>query len=360
MVVSLGIPKPRAMDPLGAKPSVSTRPSSEALIDQHGRTAVDVRISLTDFCNLRCTYCMPAEGMQFLPKADLLSTAEVVRLARIAVHELGAKQLRFTGGEPLTRPDLVEIIEQVAALEPRPDISLTTNAIGFENKAEKLKAAGLDRINISLDSVNADTFNQIARRPLFHRVVAGIEAAREAGFKPIKINAVLQPGINDHEASELLTWCLERGLQLRFIEYMPLDGAGRWEPKAMVTAADVQKQLEEHFRLSPASEPRAGAPAELFDVFSDSRKLGQVGIIASVTRPFCRDCTRTRVTAEGRIRTCLFSHQEVDLLKLLRSDASDQEVADLWRAAQWNKQAGHGMDKADFVQPMRPMSAIGG
>ena len=409
MSIDLGMPKPRAMDPVEEVPSTEGRPATGALIDTYGRTASDLRISLTDFCNLRCTYCMPEAGLQFLKKPQLMSVDEVARFVRIGVEKLGIREVRFTGGEPLTRADLPDIIESVAGLSPRPDISLTTNAIGLEKRAETLVAAGLDRLNISLDSAHSETFEAMTRRPFLHRVLQGIDAARDAGLSPIKINAVLQPGANEHEAAELLAWCLERGLELRFIEYMPLDGAGRWTRERMVTASDVWQLLSPYYVMHPVREARGGAPAEKFDVwhrpavaapgapdtiagelkargidpantdavrsilppapgkpFAEAgerpheQALGTVGIIASVTRPFCADCTRTRLTAEGRVRTCLFSHSETDLLGLMRQGASDEAIAERWRAAQWGKQAGHGMDRSDFVQPERPMSAIGG
>lgn len=382
MPTPLGIPKVRAMDPVAGDLSTEGRPATGALVDTFGRSATDLRVSLTDFCNLRCTYCMPEAGLQFLKRSQLMSVEEVVRFVRIGVEHLGITQVRFTGGEPLTRADLPDIIAGVAALQPRPDISLTTNAIGLDARAESLVRAGLDRVNVSLDSVQAETFETMTRRPLLARVLSGIDAAVAAGLSPIKINAVLQPGVNEAEAPDLLAWCLERGFELRFIEYMPLDGDGRWTRTGMITAGDVFQLLSPRFILRPATEPREGAPAELFDVWPrtasdfqhapgpaepaprDPRPgegpLGRVGIIASVTRPFCAACTRTRLTAEGRVRTCLFSHSETDLLTLMRSGASDEEIAQRWRAAQWGKQAGHGMHRSDFVQPERPMSAIGG
>jgi len=361
--ISLGMPTPRRTDEQTTSlPDTSDRPATSALADRFGREATDLRLSLTDFCNLRCTYCMPASGMTFLKKDQLLSVDEVVRLVRIGVERLGIEQVRFTGGEPLTRPDLEEIIAGVAALPRRPDISLTTNAIGLDHRAEPLRAAGLDRINVSLDSVVSETFERLTRRPLLHRVLAGIDGAREAGLDPIKINAVLLPGVNDHELPDLLDWCLDRGLQLRVIEQMPLDADHIWDRVEMVTAGDVHAMLADRFTLAPVAEARNGAPAELFEVAdtADGRHRGRVGIIASVTRPFCADCRRTRLTAEGRVRTCLFSREETDLRGALRSGAEDEEIAEIWRAAQWGKKAGHGMDREDFVQPERPMSAIGG
>ena len=360
--VALGIPVPRRADPQARSlPDTSDRPGVPGLLDTFGREATDLRVSLTDFCNLRCTYCMPASGMQFLRRHELLSVEEIVRLVRIGVEQLGITQVRFTGGEPLTRMDLDEIIAGVAALTPRPDISLTTNAIGLEVRAQKLADAGLDRINVSLDSVVSETFEKITRRPLLHRVLEGIDGARAAGLTPIKINAVLMPGVNDHELPDLAQWCLDRDLQLRVIEQMPLDADHIWDREQMITAADVHALLAERFVLAPTEEPRNGAPAEKYDVRSPAGDyLGQIGIIASVTRPFCADCRRTRLTAEGSVRTCLFSHEEVGLRDALRSQASDEEIAQIWRAAHWGKAAGHGMWRPDFEQPERPMSAIGG
>ncbi|MFC0675267.1 GTP 3',8-cyclase MoaA [Brachybacterium hainanense] len=361
--VSLGIPRPRTTDPMAVRlPDTTDRPRTPALLDSFGREATDLRISLTDFCNLRCSYCMPASGLTFLRGEALLSTAEIIRMVRIATELLGVTQVRLTGGEPLTRHDLPEIVAGISALPAAPDVSLTTNAIGLESRAAQLRAAGLDRINVSLDSVVSATFERITRRPLLHRVLEGIEAAREAGLAPIKVNAVLLPGVNDHELPDLLDWCLERDLQLRVIEQMPLDADHGWERARMITAADVHALLAPHYRLSPAPVAREGAPAELFDVADPvtGAHRGRMGIIASVTRPFCADCRRTRLTAEGRVRTCLFSHEETDLRGALRAGASDAQIADMWRAAQWGKAAGHGMDSPDFVQPQRPMSAIGG
>ena len=361
--IALGMPRPRATDPTRVDlPDTSDRPDTPALRDRYAREATDLRVSITDFCNLRCTYCMPASGLTFLPKEQTLTAEEIVRMVRIGVELLGIEQVRFTGGEPLTRPDLAEIIAGVAALDPRPDISLTTNAIGLDHRAASLREAGLDRINVSLDSVVSETFERMSRRPLLHRVLAGIEGAREAGLDPIKINAVLLPGVNDHELPDLLDWCLTRDLQLRVIEQMPLDADHIWDRTKMLTAADMHALLADRFTLRPVDEDRNGAPAELFEVtdIASGEHRGRVGIIASVTRPFCADCRRTRLTAEGSVRTCLFSREETDLRSALRSGADDEQIADMWRAAQWGKKPGHGMDRADFVQPDRPMSAIGG
>ncbi|MCM6762637.1 GTP 3',8-cyclase MoaA [Rathayibacter sp. ZW T2_19] len=360
MSTVLGMPgiRPR---PRGAE-LPADRPETPLLIDTHGRAADDLRISLTDRCNLRCTYCMPAEGLPFQPPAALLTRDEIVRLARIAVEQFGVRQIRFTGGEPLLRKDLVDIIRGVAALEPRPEISLTTNAIGLSGRAAALAEAGLDRVNVSLDSICAETFAKVTRRPFLDRVLAGIDALAPAGLKQTKINAVLLPGINDLEAPELLAWALAGGHQLRFIEQMALDADHGWDRATMITAERIRELLSERFALSPHPAPRDGAPAELFDVHAreGGPLLGQVGIIASVTEPFCGDCRRTRLTAEGGVRSCLFSNEETDLLGPMRAGVDDHHVAQLWRGAMWAKPAGHEMNRVGFVQPERTMSAIGG
>jgi cyclic pyranopterin phosphate synthase len=308
---------------------------------------------------------MPAEGLPSAPLASQMRADEIARLAGIAVRQLGVRQVRFTGGEPLLRGDLTDIIACVAALSPRPEISLTTNAIGLSSRASALATAGLDRINVSLDTVHAATFLEVTRRPFLSRVLEGINAAAQAGLRPIKINAVLLRGVNDAEAPELLEWCLERGHELRFIEQMPLDADRAWDRTGMVTAADVRALLSQRFSLSLTNEPRDGAPADVYDVFEGSQHRGRVGIIASVTESFCADCRRTRLTSEGSVRSCLFSHQEVDLLSALRRGASDDDLAELWRDAMWAKPSGHGLNAGGFatdafVQPERTMSAIGG
>jgi cyclic pyranopterin phosphate synthase len=361
MTTALGIPT------LAGRPAqAGPRPEGvSGLLDSWGRVATDLRISLTDRCNLRCTYCMPAEGLPFAPADKLLQAGEIERLARIAVQRLGVRQVRFTGGEPLLRKDLVDIVSRIAALAPRPEISLTTNAIGLASRAAALASAGLDRINVSLDTVHAATFLEVTRRPFLARVLDGIDAASAAGLGPIKINAVLLRGVNDDQAPELLEWCLARGHQLRFIEQMPLDADHSWDRSTMVTAAEIRASLSQHYTLLPTAEPRDGAPAELFEVVADGVVRGRVGIIASVTESFCADCRRTRLTSEGSVRSCLFSHDEVDLLAALRGGGTDDEIATLWRDAMWAKPSGHGLDAGGFdtdafVQPERTMSAIGG
>ncbi|MEV4558871.1 GTP 3',8-cyclase MoaA [Kitasatospora sp. NPDC049285] len=328
------------------------------LLDTYGRQAVDLRVSLTDRCNLRCTYCMPEEGLQWLGKPSLLTDEEIVRLVGLAVAELGVREVRFTGGEPLLRPGLVSIVTACAALTPRPEISLTTNGIGLARVATGLRDAGLDRVNVSLDTLDPETFFALTRRRRHADVLAGLAAAEEAGLRPVKLNAVLMRGVNEHEAAGLLEWCLERGYELRFIEQMPLDAQHGWDRSQMVTAAEILTLLRSRFDLTPEpSSVRGAAPAERWLVDGGPAR---VGVIASVTRPFCRACDRTRLTADGQVRNCLFAEGETDLRGALRAGATDAELAELWRAAMWGKKAGAGIDDPEFLQPQRPMSAIGG
>ena len=336
------------------------------LVDSYGRVASDLRISLTDRCSLRCTYCMPAEGLDWLARADRLDDDEMVRLAGVFVG-LGVTSIRLTGGEPLVHRTLVEVIGRLAALRPRPELSLTTNGISLDRFAAQLPAAGLDRINISLDTLDRDRFRELTRRDRLPDVLAGIAAAAEAGLEPLKINTVLMRGSNLDEAPDLLLWALRHGYQLRFIEHMPLDADHAWSRNSMVTANEILELLELTYRLQPHGQ-RGHAPAERFDVLDGPERASwcttdeppTVGLIASVTRPFCRDCDRLRLTADGQLRTCLFAHSETDLRGALRGGASDAELATIIRDAVSRKQAGHGIDAATFVQPDRTMSAIGG
>jgi cyclic pyranopterin phosphate synthase len=331
------------------------------LVDRYGREATDLRVSLTDRCNLRCTYCMPSEGLPWLPSPTLLTDDEVVRLISVAVGLLGVREVRFTGGEPLIRRGLVSILSRTAALAPRPEISLTTNGIGLTRLAAPLRSAGLDRINVSLDTLRPETFVTLARRDRLDDVVSGLEAAASAGLTPVKVNAVLMRGVNDDEAPALLAWCLERGYELRFIEQMPLDAQHGWRRDTMVTADEILSLLRDAFTLTADDPSRRGsAPAERFLVERGSKRLGTVGVIASVTRPFCGDCDRVRLTADGQVRNCLFAREESDLRTALRSGASDEELAERWRLAVIGKRPGHGIDDPTFLQPTRPMSAIGG
>lgn len=375
MSVQLGMPQPReeAGASLPSDPAARPADAPAGLADRYGRRATDMRLSLTDKCNLRCTYCMPAEGLEWLAKQAVMSADEIVRIVRIGVEQLGVRELRLTGGEPLVRHDLVDIIAALRRNHPALPISMTSNGVGLAKKAAALKAAGLTRINVSLDSLHEETFTQLTRRPFLDQVLAGVDAAWAAGLGPVKLNAVLMRGINDAEAPALLAWALERGYELRFIEQMPLDADHGWTRRNMITAAEIRQLLSSDFVLSPDPRARDGAPAERFEVRrrmagsggSSGPVLGTVGIIASVTEPFCSDCRRTRITAEGKIMSCLFSREEFDLLGLLRSGASDEALARRWQDAMWLKPKAHGMDHVgldapDFVQPDRSMSAIGG
>jgi cyclic pyranopterin phosphate synthase len=331
--------------------------STGALVDTFGRTATDLRVSLTDRCNLRCSYCMPAEGLEWLPDDHTLTDDEVVRLVQIAVEHLGVREVRFTGGEPLVRRGLVDIVRRTSALEPRPETSLTTNALGLSRNATALAEAGLDRVNVSLDTIRREDFVTITRRDRLADVVAGLGAAQAAGLGPVKINAVLLRGINDDQGPELLRWSIRHGYELRFIEQMPLDAQHNWRRDTMVTAEEILRSLEAEFLLQPAGEPRGSAPAEKFLVDGGP---ATVGVIASVTRPFCGDCDRVRLTADGQVRNCLFAREESDLRTAMRAGAGDRELAERWRAAMMTKRPGHGIDDVSFLQPSRPMSAIGG
>ncbi len=351
--VHLGFPRV----PGNRGPSGTPRPEHPGLVDSFGRVATDLRVSLTDRCNLRCTYCMPAEGLDWMPSEQVLSDDELVRLMRIAVEMLGVTDIRLTGGEPLLRPGLEGIIERITALEPRPRVSMTTNGIGLAKRAPGLVAAGLDRINVSLDTIDRERFAGLTRRDRLPHVLAGLAAARDAGLSPVKINSVLMRGYNEHEAVPLLRFALEEGYHLRFIEQMPLDAQHGWNRRDMITAEEILAMLGEAFTLSPFPAPRGGAPAERWLVDGGP---GDVGVIASVTRPFCSACERTRLTADGAVRSCLFSNDETDLRALVRAGARDEEVADAWRDTMWRKLAGHEINEAGFAQPIRPMSAIGG
>ena len=328
------------------------------LSDTYGRVATDLRVSLTDRCNLRCAYCMPAEGLDWLPKPQLLTDNEVVRLIRIGVERLGIREVRFTGGEPLLRRGLTGIVARTAALRPRPELSLTTNGIGLGRTARALREAGLDRVNVSLDTIQPDAFQQLARRDRLADVLDGMAAAAAAGLVPVKVNSVLMRGVNDTEARDLLRFCLDHGYELRFIEQMPLDAQHGWKRAEMVTAEEILAALGREFTLTPDDpRQRGSAPAEAFLVDGGPAR---VGVIASVTRPFCGTCDRVRLTADGQVRNCLFARSESDLRGPLRAGADDAELAAAWRRAVAAKLPGHGINDPSFLQPDRPMSAIGG
>ena len=352
--LAMGMPALRR-DP-AAMPRADDRPEFAGLVDRFGRVARDLRVSLTEKCSLRCTYCMPEQGLPAIAREDLLTAGEIARLVRIAVHELGVTDVRFTGGEPLMRADLTEIIALSSAVAGGASISMTTNAVGLEHRVGELVAAGLTRINISLDTIDRDHFARLTRRDRLPSVLAGIDAAQRAGLTPLKINAVL---MRDTLAGavELLEWSLEHGCRLRFIEQMPLDADEAWARDNMVDAAELLAVLGRRFSLTPHAREDPSAPAEEWLVDGGP---ATVGIIASVTRSFCGECDRTRITAEGTVRSCLFGDDETDLRQLLRGGADDADIARWWRAAMWGKQAGHGIDSRDFVRPARSMGAIGG
>ena len=352
--IGLGIPGVRRA-PSELPPTIG-RPDVAGLIDRFGREARDLRVSITEKCSLRCTYCMPEAGLPPIARNDLLTAVEIARLVGIAVRDLGVRDVRFTGGEPLMRADLVEIIGLSSAVADGASISMTTNGIGLDKRVDELVAAGLTRVNISLDTVDRDHFARLTRRDRLPAVFAGIEAAQRAGVTPLKINAVL---MRDTLAGavDLLEWSIAHGCRLRFIEQMPLDADESWARDNMVPAQELLDILGTRFTLTQPHREDRSAPAEEWIVDGGP---ATVGIIASVTRAFCADCDRTRLTAEGTVRSCLFGDDETDLRALLRNGSSDATIADWWRAAMWGKQAGHGMDRADFSRPLRSMGAIGG
>jgi cyclic pyranopterin phosphate synthase len=330
------------------------------LIDTFGRVHRDIRVSLTDRCNLRCTYCMPHDFAAWMPSEDLLTTDELMTILEVGI-DAGIDEVRLTGGEPLLRPDIVEIVARINSLPNPPKLSLTTNGIRLAALAQPLKDAGLERVNISLDTLSAERFKAMTFRDRFDDVLKGIKSARDADLTPIKINTVLMPGVNDDEAVGLLKWALDEGLKLRFIEQMPLDAGGVWDRSTMVTADDVFHALNPVFSLTPV-EARGSAPAEEFLVNGGPET---VGIIASVTRPFCGSCDRLRLTSDGQLRSCLFATKEMDLRSVLReSDDSDEakraEIALRFGKTVLSKLPGHGINDPSFIQPARPMSAIGG
>ncbi len=366
--VRLGMPTVRVRTPQPlVPPSQESLPDDDRLVDRFSRIATNLRVSLTDRCNLRCTYCMPAEGLDWLPSTQVLTDDEIVRLIRVAVERLGVDEVRFTGGEPLLRPGLEKIVAATVALRTtageRPRTALTTNALGLSHRAEGLRTAGLDRINVSLDTLDAARFARLTHRDRLSDVLAGLDAAVSVGLTPVKVNAVLLRGVNDDEAVPLLRWALGRGLHLRFIEQMPLEPHAAWDRGTLVTAADILAALEPAFSLTPRAPGRRGsAPAETWWARSRDRAVppGPVGIVGSITRPFCGDCDRTRLTADGQMRSCLFARDETDLRTLLRGGADDASIARAWRRAMWSKTPGHGIDDPAFLRPERPMSAIGG
>ena len=325
----------------------------QVMVDAFGRVVRDLRVSVTDRCNFRCLYCMPEDGLPWIPRGELLTRDELVRALRVAVG-LGVRTVRVTGGEPTLRRDLVDVVAAVAALGV--ELSITTNGFLMDRLAEPLRQAGLGRANISLDSLRRDRFQQITRRDALDRVLRGIDATLAAGLRPVKINAVVVRGFNDDELEPMAAWARDLGVELRFIEFMPLDAPGEWTRDQVVPAGEILTRLDRAFGLQ-APDPRGSAPAERYR-YADGR--GAVGIIASVTRAFCAQCDRIRLTADGQVRTCLFATTEHDLRAALRSSPDDEAVAAVYLDAVARKQWGHRINEPDFVQPARGMSQIGG
>jgi len=337
------------------------------LIDSFGRTIRDLRLSITDRCNFRCTYCMPEEGMQWLPRSEVLTFEEFERLSRIFVERFGVDGLRLTGGEPTVRAHLPVLVRKLAQLRvpadsgsplagQKPDLSITTNAATFRVVANELREAGLDRVNISLDTLQPDKFLRITRRDELARVLDGISAAQEAGFAPVKINAVIERGVNDDEIVDLARFGREIGAEVRFIEFMPLDASGHWLHDKVVGQDEIVAKLAATFPLEPVPA-RGAAPADRWRYLDGG---GTVGVIPSVTKPFCGDCDRVRLTAEGQLRTCLFATDEFNLRDLMRADADDDQLAAEIQRAVGLKWAGHQIGQVTFVRPRRTMSQIGG
>jgi GTP 3',8-cyclase len=325
----------------------------EPLVDTFGRAHTDLRISVTDRCNFRCQYCMPAEGMQWLDRSAILSFEEIERIARVLVDRFGIRSIRLTGGEPTVRARLPVLVHKLAALDV--DLALTTNGATLALIADDLRSAGLKRINVSLDTLRADRFRELTRRDELTRVLEGIDAAVAAGFEPVKVNNVLMRGINDDEVEDFLRFGRERGVQIRFIEFMPLDAQGEWSADRVVPASEILERAAQHFEFDPVV--RGHEPAERFRYRDGS---GEFGVIASVTRPFCESCDRIRLTAEGQLRNCLFALGHVDLRALLRGGGTDDDIAEAVKGEVHRKWAGHAIGQVHFIRPSKSMSQIGG
>jgi len=327
------------------------------LVDSFGRVHTSLRISVTDRCNIRCFYCMPNENVRFRPRHEILTFEEITRFVSV-VSQMGVHRLRLTGGEPLVRSDLSRLVKMLAALPGVDDLALTTNGILLSEQAALLRSAGLERVNISLDTLSEEVFQKISRREGLDRVLAGIAAAQLVGFKHIRLNAIAIHGLTEEEIVPLARFARERGLELRFIEYMPLDAEQHWQAADVLDGQAIRRILEAEFGpLVPVGRPHASQPASDFE-YSDGR--GRIGLIQPVSQPFCGDCDRLRLTAEGQVRNCLFSTAEWDARALLRGDGSDDEIADLVRDCIRAKAPAHGINTADFVRPERAMYQIGG
>ncbi len=330
--------------------------SDRCLIDSFGRVHNNLRISVTDRCNIRCFYCMPAENVVFMDRGELLTFEEIERVVRVGAS-LGITKVRLTGGEPLVRRELHRLIEQLVAVDGIEDIGLTTNGVLLAEQAAALRAAGLESVNISLDALSAEKFRQITRRDLFEKVMRGIDAARAAGFR-IKINAVAIRGLSEDELVPFGQLARETGMEVRFIEFMPLDADNAWQRGQVLFGHEILSTLSKGIRpLRPLTTTDASAPATQFE-FDDG--IGRIGLIASVSQPFCRSCNRFRMTAEGRLRNCLFSHEESDIRPLLRGNGDDEAIAQAMLASIAAKREGHEINNAKFIQPDRPMYSIGG
>ncbi|MEP6973521.1 MAG: GTP 3',8-cyclase MoaA [Actinomycetota bacterium] len=337
------------------EPPTNPAPSEGPLKDSFGRIANDLRVSVTDRCNFRCTYCMPAEGLAWLPKNEILSFEEMTRLLGIFVG-LGVGSIKVTGGEPTVRTDLPTLVGMFRDAGPDLDISITTNGMLLDKLAGPLAEAGVDRATVSCDSLMRHRFAEMTRRDALDKVLAGLNAAEAAGLTPIKINTVVIGGTNDDEVVEFARWSRETGYEVRFIEYMPLDAEHAWERAKVVPSARILQTIDAAFALRPVGH--ANEPATSY-AFADGAP-GRIGVIASVTEPFCDTCNRLRLTAEGQVRACLFSLEETDLRGPMRDGASDQNLEALIRTTVWRKWSGHRINHADFVQPARSMSMIGG
>jgi cyclic pyranopterin phosphate synthase len=335
-------------------PMETTMPTAGPLVDQFGRAVRKLRVSLTDRCNFRCVYCMPEEA-EFLPRPELLTVAEIVRTVRIFAG-MGVDKVRLTGGEPLIRPEAVEITGLLKALPGVRSVSMTTNGYLLPHKADALKAAGLDGVNISLDSLDRDTFRLLTRRDYLDHVLAGIEAADRAGLRPVKINCVVMRGVNNGQVRDFLSWARRYPYEVRFIEFMPLDADNIWEREKVYTLEEILEVAREIAPVDEVTEDKA-SPARRFR-FGDG--AGTFGVIASVSAPFCQHCDRVRLTADGKIRNCLFATTETDVRDLLRGGADDAEIEQRIRAAIWSKWRGHLINRPDFVKPERTMHRIGG
>jgi cyclic pyranopterin phosphate synthase len=327
-----------------------------ALEDAHGRQISDLRVSVTDRCNFRCRYCMPAEGMDWMPRSEILSFEEIERIVRLLV-DLGIEDVRLTGGEPLVRREFPALVGRLAAIEGIEDLSLTTNGYLLERDAAALVAAGIDRVNVSIDSLARARFFEITRRDALDRVLAGLDAfAAFPEVRPVKVNAVPMPGLGREDVLRFCALARERDFQVRFIEFMPLDGDRSWRAEDVLTGAEVRTLIEEvHPLRELPREPHATAR-----VYAFADGVGEIGFINPVSEPFCADCNRLRLTADGKLRTCLFSLHETDLREPLRAGADDDELAEIVRAAVWRKELKHRIDEPGFRPPARTMSAIGG